>query len=201
MASAASRSAATASSTATPARNATTATSFPATTAPPSASSRAAATARPKPARAATMATGSTATAATPSASPKSARSRLDHFAELDAAGDLVRGEVARAMVDDLLGAALLLHDDARDDHGAGHRVGDDGGLGGLDLGERLEAALDLAECDALDIDLDDVVLAAGELEAAVLVDAAEVAGAQPARLVDRADRDHAGGTRGRALF
>ena len=111
---------------------------------------------------------------------------RSDRFAELDATRDLVRREVARAVIDDLLGAALLLRDDARDDHRARHRIGDDRGLRGLDLRERLEAALDLAERDALAVDLDDVVLAAGELQAAVLVELAEVAGAQPAALVDR---------------
>src|SRR5262249_33979152 len=123
----------------------------------------------------------------------------VDRFAEFDPARDLVRREIARAVIDDLLGAALLLRDDARDDHRARHRIGDDARLRGLDLRERLEAALDLAECDALAIDLDDIVFAAGQHEPAGLVDLAEIAGAQPARLVDRADRDHA--ARPRALL
>src|SRR5438094_261284 len=127
-----------------------------------------------------------------PASSSSSTRRGLDRLAELDPARHLVRSEVARAVVDDLLGPALLLGDDARDHHRAGHRIGDDRGLRGLDLRERLEAALDLAERDALAIDLDDVVLATGQLEPAGLVELAEIAGAQPAALVDRADRDHA---------
>jgi len=86
-------------------------------------------------------------------------------------------------VIDDLLGAALLLHHDARDHHRARHRIGHDRRLGRLDLRERLETALDLAERDALAVDLDDVVLAPGELEPAVLVEPAEVTGAQPAAL------------------
>jgi len=49
-------------------------------------------------------------------------------------------------VIDDLFGAALLLRDHARDDHRAGHRIGDDGGLRGFDLRERFEAAFDFAE-------------------------------------------------------
>src|SRR6185503_11736251 len=117
---------------------------------------------------------------------------RLDRFAELDATRDLVRRQIARAVIDDLFGAALLLRHDARDDHRTRHRIGDHRGLRGFDLRERFEAALDFTESHALAVDLDDIVFATGELEPAVLVELAEVAGAQPARLVDRADRHHA---------
>src|SRR5664279_5964831 len=82
----------------------------------------------------------------------------LDAVAELDTPRHLVRREVASAVIDDLFGAALRLHDDARDDHRAGHRIGDDRRLRLLDLRERLEATLDLADREALAIDLHDVV-------------------------------------------
>ncbi len=103
--------------------------------------------------------------------------------------GTLYGREVARAVVDDVLGAAHAGADDARDDHRAAQVVGDDAGLRRLDLGERLQAALDLAQRDALAVDLDQVVLAAGDGEAAVLVELAEIAGAEPAVRADAADR------------
>src|SRR5690606_25307292 len=94
------------------------------------------------------------------------------------------------------LGGDLLLGHDARDDHRARHRIGDDRRLRGLDLRHRLEAALDLTERDALAVDLDDNVLAPGDEQPAALVELAEVTGAQPAALVDRADAHHAGPAR-----
>ena len=65
-----------------------------------------------------------------------------------------------------------------------------DARLRGLDLGERLQAALDLAERDALAVDLHQVVLASGDGQASVLVELSEVAGAEPAVRADAADRD-----------
>ena len=84
-------------------------------------------------------------------------------LAELDLARDLVGGQVARAVVDDVLGAAHAGAHDARHDHRAAEVVGDDAGLRRLDLGERLQASLDLAQRDALAVDLDQIVLAAGD--------------------------------------
>src|SRR6185503_11480689 len=127
--------------------------------------------------------------AARPATSGKPTARRLDALAELDAARDLVGRQVAGAVVDDLLGLAQRGGDHARDHHRAGERVGLEAGLRRLDLGEGLEAALDLAERDPLALDLDDV-LAAGQVEAAGAVELAEVAGPEPAVAVALADGD-----------
>ena len=113
-----------------------------------------------------------------------------NNLAELDLARDLVGRQVARAVVDDVLGAAHAGAHDARDDHRAAEVVGDDPRLRRLHLGERFQAALDLAQRDALAVDLDQVVLAAGDGDAAVLVLLPQVAGAEPAVRRDAADRD-----------
>src|SRR5262249_55498772 len=53
-----------------------------------------------------------------------------------------------------------------------------------LDLGERLQAALDLAQGDPLAVDLDQVVFATLQEQPAAAVEAAQVTGAVPARRV-----------------
>src|SRR5690606_25933721 len=115
---------------------------------------------------------------------------RSDPVAELDPPRDLVGGEVARAVVDDLLRLALGDRHHPGDHHRAGERIRLQARLRRLHLGERLEAALHLAEGDPLALDLDHVVLAPGEVEAAGAVELAEIAGAEPAVLVDLADAD-----------
>src|SRR4051812_8208189 len=114
----------------------------------------------------------------------------LEGLAELDLARDLVGREVAGAVVDDVLGAAHAGAHDARDDHRAAQVVGDDARLRRLDLREGFQAALDLAQRHALAVDLHEIVLAARDGEAAVLVDLAEIARAVPAVAAGAADRD-----------
>src|SRR6185312_2796448 len=116
-----------------------------------------------------------------------------ERFAELDTARHLVGRQVLRAVIDDLFGDArptLAHHHDARDHHRATERIGDDADLRLLHLGERLEALLHFPERDALAVDLDELVLAAGQVDAPGLVEVPDVAGAQPALVVDATDGD-----------
>src|SRR4051794_18374282 len=111
-------------------------------------------------------------------------------LAELDLARDLVGREVTRAVVDDVLGPAHAGADDPRDDHRAAQVVRDDARLRRLDLREGFQAALDLAQRHALAVDLHQIVLAARDGEAPVLVDLAQIARAVPAVTAGAADRD-----------
>src|SRR5262249_4666847 len=124
--------------------------------------------------------------AATPSstrsfARPWTRRSARQRLAELDLARDLVGGEVAGAVVDDVFRATDARADDAGDHHRPSQIVGHDPGLRRLHLGERLQAPLDLAQRDALAVDLDEIVLAAGDHGPSRLVLLAQIAGAEPA--------------------
>ena len=75
----------------------------------------------------------------------------------------------------------LPMHHHAGDDHRPAERIGDHAHLRAAAPWGTTRGTLDLAERDALAVDLDQLVLAARQEDAPRLVEVAEVAGAQPA--------------------
>ena len=101
--------------------------------------------------------------------------------------GTLYDAKIFRAKVDDLFGFDAAVHDHTCHHNRARERVGHYVHTRVIDLVVLEQTRFHFAERDALAVDLHDLVFAAGQKQPTGFVEVADVAGVQPALVVEAA--------------